>query len=211
MINHQILKITFNSPNKKAINKACLLFARYLLNQNTSILKKIKISTKKTKKKSLITLLKSPHVHKTAQETFASEFYKKKITFTCYRLNFCNLHFLKKNIELLFSNVNIKTQIYNFYQQELQLLICYISLQNKKKNKNKTIFYKWTKKIKKKVKFKKKHFTFFYNLFYQKLKKQHPFILKTNKNKYVIKTIVKLLQLLCLTGEFNPQIIIKKI
>jgi ribosomal protein S10 len=141
MINNQILNITFSSPNKKALNKACLLFARYFLNQKNSLLKKIKISAKKKTNKYTVTLLKSPHVHKTAQETFASEFYTKKITINCYLLKFCNLYFLKKSIESLFSNVSIKTQIYTYRQNELRLILQLIYPKNKKINKKLIVFY----------------------------------------------------------------------
>jgi len=64
--------LTFYSKNKKSLKNAF-----YLINSRTT---KIKKYFQKKAKRSVITILKSPHVNKTAQEQFESHIFSRQLT-----------------------------------------------------------------------------------------------------------------------------------
>lgn len=98
-----MFNVTILSKNKNSINDFFLFF-----NENTShnldVIKKY--FQKKIKKKKL-TILKSPHVNKKAQEQFESRLFKKQFTVQTTK-NFQYLIFLKKLNYNLFPDINIK-------------------------------------------------------------------------------------------------------
>lgn len=105
---------TFNliitSKNKNSINNFIALF-----NKNKfDIIQKY--SQKKNKKKRL-TILKSPHVNKKAQEQFENKILKKQLTIQITK-SYKYLIFLKKLNYNLFPDINIKVQ----YRKNLKLL-----------------------------------------------------------------------------------------
>lgn len=97
--------ITVTSRNKNSI-KNFFLF----LNKTTSINLNIiqKYFQEKTRKKKL-TILKSPHVNKKAQEQFESRVFKKQLTIQVTK-NFKYLIFFKKLSFDLFPDIKIKLQ-----------------------------------------------------------------------------------------------------
>ena len=82
--------------NKKLINKLKLTV--------------IKTQSKKPVKKKVFTILKSPHVNKTAQEQFEYRIYKKRLKCFIPQI-FLFLVFLKKIKFKLFSELNFKIKI----------------------------------------------------------------------------------------------------
>ena len=102
--------ITLYSKDKTSINH----FLEFLQNiskmQNFQILKKL-LNKKNNKKK--ISVLKSPHVNKTAQEQFEYIYYSTKISFNSWEIK-KYFTFLKKTKNQLFPDIsmNIKTKTY---------------------------------------------------------------------------------------------------
>ncbi len=95
-------QLTLISKNKKSFDN-CLLF----LSNNISELNIIKKCFQKKKKKKFLTILKSPHVNKTAQEQFESKLYSKQLSMYSLR-NWQLLLFLKKVRTYLFPDVKMK-------------------------------------------------------------------------------------------------------
>ena len=94
--------VTIVSKNKKALNTFVSFFVSNLnLNFNTIN----KYFEKKTKRK-VLTILKSPHVNKKAQEQFESKLFSKQLTLYLPNHYQC-LVFLKK-IKTIFAEVKIK-------------------------------------------------------------------------------------------------------
>ncbi len=111
-------RITIVSKNKNSINN----FFKILFN----ILKKKKNIIKYLKKKrkvKVLTLLKSPHVNKTAQEQFESRLYVRQIYLNYSAKNFHVLILLKKLKIYIFNDIQFKTEfiINNFLKQKHQL------------------------------------------------------------------------------------------
>lgn len=100
----KIHQLTIKSKNKKAIIK----FINFLIKQthllNLNLTKKIVFHDINNKKMSI---LKSPHVHKTAQEQFEFKLFSVKI-FLQTTQNFKLLTFLKKIQNSLFSEIKLK-------------------------------------------------------------------------------------------------------
>jgi len=95
--------VTITSRNKNSIYNFFLFYNKTTLyNLNT----RIKYFQKNLKKKRL-TLLKSPHVNKKAQEQFEYRFFKKQFAIEVTK-NFKYLVFLKKLNYNLFSDVHIR-------------------------------------------------------------------------------------------------------
>ena len=98
--------IEIYSKNYKSLKNFLLFF------NNENLLKKLKISILKNKiknpmKKKVITVLKSPHVNKTAQEKFEYRIYKNKIK--CFTPQILLLlTFLKKLRFSFLSDINFK-------------------------------------------------------------------------------------------------------
>ena len=103
----KIHQLTIESKNKKAITK----FINFLTKQthllNLNLTKKIVFYNIKNKKMSI---LKSPHVHKTAQEQFEFKLFSVKIFIETTR-NLKFLTFLKKIQNTLFSEIKLKLKL----------------------------------------------------------------------------------------------------
>lgn len=92
--------IILSSKNLSSINFSILFFKKLLIN---NILKN-KFTFQKIKK---LTLLKSPHIYKRAQEHLGSKFYMKKISIFTH--NFSKLLIIiKKVLNFAFYDLNIK-------------------------------------------------------------------------------------------------------
>lgn len=101
------LNLLISSKNKKTLNNFLNIF-----NEKFSIIDStfIKKNYQKKSKKTIITILKSPHVNKTAQEQFEIIYTSKQIqVYTSHLFKF--LIFLKKLKIYLFPNIHIKIKI----------------------------------------------------------------------------------------------------
>jgi ribosomal protein S10 len=98
--------ITLYSKNKKSLNYFLKFLKHNLKIQNTQIF--LKFKNKKNKKKK-ITVLKSPHVYKTAQEQFEYKIYSIKISFYSYRTK-KYLVVLKRIKNQLFPDIKINIE-----------------------------------------------------------------------------------------------------
>lgn len=99
-------QLTITSNNKKSAENCFLFFLNNTSELNLNLLKK---AIKKKKRKKVLTILKSPHVNKTAQEQFESRFFSKQINlYTSKNRQFLLL--LKKIKIYLFPDVKIKTK-----------------------------------------------------------------------------------------------------
>jgi ribosomal protein S10 len=108
--------VTIVSNNFNSIQKFFLFFFyNKKINFNT-----IKKYFQKKKKKKTLTILKSPHVNKTAQEQFEYRIYSKQITIYSSQ-NFQYLVFLKKINAHLFPDVKIKTKFNMDHSMEKQI------------------------------------------------------------------------------------------
>jgi ribosomal protein S10 len=97
--------VTVVSNNRNSIHKFFLFFFfNKKINFNT-----IKKYFQKKRKKKTLTILKSPHVNKTAQEQFEYRIYSKQLTVYSSQ-NFQYLVFLKKINAHLFPDIKIKTE-----------------------------------------------------------------------------------------------------
>jgi ribosomal protein S10 len=102
----KIYHVTFVSKNKNSLNSAFLFF----LNMSDLNFKIIKKYFKKRTKKSFITILKSPHVNKKAQEQFETRFYSKQLSvYPTKKLEY--LFFLKKIQNNVFSDIKLKIRV----------------------------------------------------------------------------------------------------
>jgi len=120
-----IYTLKFSSKNKKSLKNAILLFYKYF-SLDSSIIKKY--SSKKTIKK-VVTLLKSPHVNKSAQEQFESNTFSKQLTlYSPKKLKY--LFFIKKIQESLFSDVKLKISFYIKVKSCLKPKVFKIKLSN---------------------------------------------------------------------------------
>jgi ribosomal protein S10 len=95
----EIFSITVYSKNKKSLN----IFLNFLNFFIKNKVKKIKFNAKKLKK---TTLLKSPHVHKSAQEQFEYRIYKKIIWVTSFSVPQWVI-FFKKSFKKSFYDLKI--------------------------------------------------------------------------------------------------------
>src|SRR6476620_2101567 len=97
-------QLTIISKNKKSAENGFLFFLKNSSELNLNIIKKY---FQKKKKKNVLTILKSPHVNKSAQEQFESKFFSKQLSIYSSK-NFQFLLFLKKIKTYLFPDVKIK-------------------------------------------------------------------------------------------------------
>lgn len=95
--------ITIVSKNKNSIKNFFIFFNQTLKNFNI-----IKKYLKKKKKKKILTILKSPHVNKTAQEQFEIRLFTSQITVYYSEKSLRFLIFLKKIKIYLFPDIKIK-------------------------------------------------------------------------------------------------------
>ena len=116
------------SKNEKSLKKFSIFFFKHFKTKFNVIQKYI--ITRNRKK--VVTLLKSPHVNKSAQEHFESRIFSKQISVkSSYQDK--NLMFLKKNLNRLFqdisltlefidnSDLNYKNQLLAFYPDNFKL------------------------------------------------------------------------------------------
>src|SRR6476661_6294720 len=97
-------QLTITSKNKKSIENCFLFFFNNANKLNLNIIKK---NFKKKKKKTILTILKSPHVNKSAQEQFEFKLFSKQLSLYSQK-NFQILFFLKKIKIYLFPDVKMK-------------------------------------------------------------------------------------------------------
>jgi ribosomal protein S10 len=110
--------ITIASKNKKSLD-AFLRFLGDNLDLNFNLINKY---FEKKKQRKILTILKSPHVNKTAQEQFESKIFSKQLTLYVPKHFQCLLFF--KNIRTVFTDIKIKIKF----------------IQNKNSMKNKQIY-----------------------------------------------------------------------
>ena len=130
------------SKNKTSINYFLEFIRTISKKKKFQKIKKIK-KKKKTKKK--ISILKSPHVNKTAQEQFEYIYYSTKISFYSWEIKKYFI-ILKKIKDQLFPDIsiNIKTKTYSSKKNksiDLNKISLYQPLTNNKNQLNKTILY----------------------------------------------------------------------
>ena len=101
-----LYQITISSKNKNSIKFFFLLFFKDK-KLNFDIIKKYH---QKTKNKKVLTILKSPHVNKKAQEQFETRFFYKQFTISSTKV-FQYFIFLKKISTSLFSDIKIKIKV----------------------------------------------------------------------------------------------------
>lgn len=111
------IKIYLYSKNIKSL-KNFLFVLNKIKNNNTLNIKLFLNNVKKPKKITKFTVLKSPHVNKTAQEQFEFNFYFRKINLYSFQI-FKFLVILKQINCMLFPDVKIKINFY-FYNYHLQ-------------------------------------------------------------------------------------------
>lgn len=101
--------IDIYSKNYKSISN----FLKFFLTEkiiNQLMLSLLKIKTQRPTKKKLFTVLKSPHVNKTAQEHFEYRIYKKRIKCFVPKISIFLIS-LKKIRSFLFSDLGIKIKL----------------------------------------------------------------------------------------------------
>jgi len=94
--------LTITSKNKKTLKDFFIFFNGTSINPNL-----IKKYFQKRNKKKILTILKSPHVNKTAQEQFESRFFINQLTIYSPNI-FQSLIFLKKIKVNLFPDIKVK-------------------------------------------------------------------------------------------------------
>lgn len=100
------INFTIKSKNKNSLTKFNKAFRRVLINKKLSILKKTVFFQKKGTKK-VFTILKSPHVNKTAQEQFQFNLFVKNLRIKSFKIVRI-LVILKKIQSVCFADVQIK-------------------------------------------------------------------------------------------------------
>jgi ribosomal protein S10 len=116
----KICNATFFSKNKNSLNSAFLFF----LNVSYLNFKIVKKYFQKKTKKSFITILKSPHVNKKAQEQFETRFYSKQLSiYSTKKLKY--VFFFKKIQNNVFSDVKLKLKFTTSFCKKKKL---YLSL-----------------------------------------------------------------------------------
>jgi ribosomal protein S10 len=99
------VNLFIRTKNKNSLKKF-IYFLSENVNKNFN---SINFYYQKKKKKKIITLLKSPHVNKTAQEQFEMKYFSKKLKIITTQ-TFKFLIFLKNIKNFLFSDIQIKTK-----------------------------------------------------------------------------------------------------
>jgi ribosomal protein S10 len=97
-------QLTITSKNKKSVENCFLFFQNNASEFNLNTIQKY---FKKKKKRNILTILKSPHVNKSAQEQFESKLFSKQLSIYSSK-NFQFLLFLKKIKTYLFHDVKMK-------------------------------------------------------------------------------------------------------
>jgi ribosomal protein S10 len=99
---HLILK----SKNRRSLGAFLGFFRFYAAKFKLYFLKKI---VRKKRKKTVVTILKSPHVHKKAQEQFETRYFLRQLSFYTVDYIKCAI-FLKRVKAKMFSNLHLKTK-----------------------------------------------------------------------------------------------------
>lgn len=94
--------LTFSAKNKTSLNYNFKFFKNSLLNSNT-----IKKHFQKRTKKQFLTILKSPHVNKSAQEQFESHIFSRQLSIFSPK-NLKQIYVVKKIKNNLFSDLRVK-------------------------------------------------------------------------------------------------------
>lgn len=102
----KVFNITFTSKNKKSLTQFIFFLLKYL-NKNLNFY--LKLNYKPLKKK-VLTILKSPHVNKSAQEQFEFITFKYNLMFFIEKY-FKFLVIIKKIKKKLFSDIKMKINI----------------------------------------------------------------------------------------------------
>lgn len=124
--------LTFLSKNKNSLNSAFLFF----LKTSTLNFNVVKKYFQKKTDKHFLTILKSPHVNKKAQEQFEIRIYSKQLSiYSPKKLKY--LFFLKKIQENLFSDVKLKIKFSITEKKQSQLRFNTFNPDNFKLNTNK--------------------------------------------------------------------------
>jgi ribosomal protein S10 len=100
--------LKISSKNEKSLKKFLTFFFKHLKTKFNIIQKSVIAHNHKK----IITLLKSPHVNKTAQEHFESRIFSKQILLKSYSID-KNLIFLKKIINRLFQDIAVSLKLIN--------------------------------------------------------------------------------------------------
>lgn len=102
-------QLTLISKNKKSVENCFLFFFNNASKWDLNVIKKY---FRKKKKKNILTILKSPHVNKSAQEQFESKFFS--IQFNIYS---------PKNLQVLFFLKKIKTHIFSDVKMKIKFIL----------------------------------------------------------------------------------------
>jgi ribosomal protein S10 len=109
-----IVNLFIRTKNKNSLTQF-LYFLKKNINKN---FKAINLYFPKKKNKKVITLLKSPHVNKTAQEQFEIKFFSMQLKILTTQ-TFKFLIFLKNIKNFLFSDIQIKTNFLNISNNKI--------------------------------------------------------------------------------------------
>lgn len=142
--------LKISSKNEKSLNNFLSFFFNFLKTKFNIIQK----SVTSNNAKKVVTLLKSPHVNKVAQEQFEMRVFSKQLLAKSFDLE-KNLIFIKKILNKLFKDVSIKMELkasktenstnnlFLFYTDNFKLPLnkaCKINLRrSKQKEKSKTV------------------------------------------------------------------------
>lgn len=119
------VNICIKSKNLRSLKKFLNFLDDYISSNNLNVIVS-KSSFKKVVKRKIITVLKSPHVNKRAQEQFEFRFYRAQISLFSYRylLLLVFLKYLKTTV--LFSDVHMKIRLNinnsRYYNKVLNIL-----------------------------------------------------------------------------------------
>jgi ribosomal protein S10 len=117
--------LTLISKNKNSLNSSFL----FLFNLSTLNFKIVIKYFQKQIKKNFITILKSPHINKKAQEQFETRFYSKQLyIYSSKKLKY--LFFFKKIQNNIFSDVKIKIKISINHTKKNEILAKLLEPQN---------------------------------------------------------------------------------
>ena len=102
-------QLTIISKNKKSAENCFLFFLNNTSELNLNIIKKY---FQKKKKKNILTILKSPHVNKSAQEQFESKLFSKQLSI-----------YVSKNFQFLFFFKTIKTYLFPDVKMKVKFIL----------------------------------------------------------------------------------------
>ena len=142
----KILNLFLKTKNKNSLKKFFFFFNKFT-NKNFTLVKK---TFAKKKKKIVFTILKSPHVNKTAQEQFEIKFLAFQLTIITSQI-FKFLIFFKKLKNSIFADINFKIKISSNLKKQNLLKKKLLNVDNFKTNlyfNEKTYYYNKIYRIK---------------------------------------------------------------